>query len=127
VKLSRNAAAFCLSYYNGQVISVHLNRGEVMSGFGIFEPIGLKTEFVYIDLDRHEVEADVLYNERKIMTVSINLKEMIVQKTGGYDEFPRLKEMGITEQDTILEIQLLGQMYIENGITNPKEYYERFK
>lgn len=61
------------------------------------------------------------------MTVRVNLKEKTVHKSGGFDEFPRIKEKGIIEQDTILEIVRLGQFYVENGITNLKEYYGHLK
>ena len=93
-----------------------------MTGFTIYEPLGIKTEFVHIDLERRQVEAIVLYHQKIIMTIKVNLREKTVHKTGGFDEFPRIKEMGIIEQDTILEIERLSQFYVENGITNPKEY-----
>lgn len=97
------------------------------TGHTHYRPIGFKIEYTHIDLKEKIVKAIVKYEGQIIMTVTVDLHADSIQKVGGLEEVSSLETYGVTEQDTLREIKCLSEFFIQNNISNPKEYYEQFK
>ncbi|GIO07197.1 hypothetical protein J31TS6_32250 [Brevibacillus reuszeri] len=53
-----------------------------MRGYTEFRPIGIKTDYPHVDLMQKLVTARVVYEERVLMTVIIDVGKNTVQKEG---------------------------------------------
>ncbi|RED51098.1 hypothetical protein [Cohnella lupini] len=80
-----------------------------MTGYAQYRPIGLKTEYTHVDLEKQLVKAIVKYKGKKIITVTVDLLADSIQKVGGLEEVSHLEVHGINEHDTLIMIKQMAE------------------
>lgn len=61
-----------------------------MTGFTHFEPIGMRTDYPGVDLEKKQVTARILYKNKVLMTVRVDLQSDTIVKEGSLDEIKHL-------------------------------------
>ena len=95
--------------------------GKSNVGYTLFKPTGVHHEFPHIDLVKQQVIGIVTYKEKTYMTVIIDLKTDTVQVQGDVDD---LGDLSMDRESYIDMFKHLAKLFIENNISNPKEYYD---
>lgn len=97
------------------------SKGNSEAGYTIFKPTGVRHEFLQVDLLKQQVIGIVLYKEKTYMTVLVDLKADTVQVEGDVDA---LGELSMDRDSYIDMFKSQAKFFIENNISNPKEYYD---
>ncbi|MGE8080960.1 hypothetical protein [Peribacillus loiseleuriae] len=92
-------------------------------GFTIFKPTGVKHEYPLVDLKNKKVTGTVSYNNKVYMTVFIDLKSDTVNVEGSVEE---LKELAMDKESYLRMFKSQAEFFVENNISNRKEYYDKF-
>ena len=93
---------------------------ENSRGYTTFVPIGLKTDFVRVDLDKQLVEAIVNYQDIKIMSVIVDIRADNIHVEGSFGEIADIVgQYGITEEETIATIRTQAEFFLQNNIVDP--------
>ncbi|PWA09268.1 hypothetical protein DCC39_13290 [Pueribacillus theae] len=93
-------------------------------GYTLFRPVGIKIEYPLVDLRNKQVTGTVSYNDKIYMTVIVDLNFESVEVEGSVEE---LKEISMNEESHIRMFKTEAKFFVENNISNPKEYFEQFK
>jgi hypothetical protein len=97
-------------------------------GYTIFEPIGMRTDYPSVDLENKQVTARILYHDKVLMTVVVDLLTGTVQKEGSLEEVAHLRTKEgcriVEEEREIDTIKSMAAFFLERGITNPSEYFK---
>ncbi len=93
-------------------------------GWTLFRPTGVTHEYPLIDLQNKQVTGTVVYKDKVYMTVLIDLKKETVDIQGSVDE---LKDISMDKESYIDMFKSQAAFFVENNISNPKEYYAQFK
>lgn len=91
-------------------------------GYTLFQSTGVNHEFSLIDLEKQQVIGIVTYKEKTYMTVFVDLKTDTVQVQGD------VSDLGDLSMDTDSYVDMFkhqAEFFIENSISNPKEYYDK--
>ena len=97
------------------------NSNESNVGYTIFKATGVRHEFPQVDLVKKQVTCIVIYNDETYMTVIVDLKTETVQVEGDVDE---LGELSMDKDSYIDMFKQNARFFIDNNISNPKEYYD---
>ncbi|WP_417897873.1 hypothetical protein ABN702_16535 [Bacillus haimaensis] len=102
-----------------------LAKRNVKSSVGrtIYKSTGIHTEYLRIDLENRQVTGRVSYHGKVYMLVYVDVAADTVKVNGSIKELTHLTD-NMTEEDYIEEIKTTAKFYIENGISDPKAYYE---
>jgi hypothetical protein len=100
--------------------------GFLKEGKSYFKPTGIKIVYPWVDLENKQVEARIEYEGNVIMKVIIDVPTGKAIKEGSVEEIVHLTpNMG--EEDYLGMFKDWAAIFIENGISNPKEYFDQFK
>lgn len=98
-------------------------------GFTIFEPVGIRTDYPLVDLEKKQVTARIFYKDKLLMTVLVDLRLDQIQKEGNLSEVAHLTTpdgMKVVEEEREISIiKSQAEFFIENNISNPEEYEEQ--
>jgi len=98
-------------------------------GYTEFRPTGIKTDCPHVDLVQKLVTARVLYEERVLMTVLIDVGKNTVQKEGTLAELSHiasLKENGLLDEDMYVSMfRDWARVFIENDSNDTAAYFEQ--
>ena len=97
------------------------NKDKSNVGYTIFKQTGVRHEYPHVDLVKQQVTCIVLYREETYMTVIVDLKNDTVQVKGDVDE---LGDLTISKDSYIDMFKGQAKFFIDNNISNPKEYYD---
>ncbi|MDM5224394.1 hypothetical protein QUF86_27445 [Peribacillus sp. NJ11] len=97
------------------------NTGKYNVGYTLFKPTGVHHEFPLVDLVKQQVIGTVSYKEKTYMTVVIDLKADTVQVQGDVDD---LGDLSMDRDSYIDMFKQQAKFFMENNISNPKEYYD---
>lgn len=89
-------------------------------GYTVYKSIGLTFDYPFVDLEKKEVTGTVSFKNKICMTVIVNLQSDTVMVEGSVEDV--LKEQN--DSDYVEEIKARAKFFVENKISNPKEYYE---
>jgi|SRR5690606_5754215 len=93
-------------------------------GYTLFRPTGVKHEYPVVDLQNKQVTGTVSYKDIVYMTVIVDLKKDTVDIEGSVEE---LKDISMDKESYIRMFKIQAEFFVENNISNPKKYYEKFK
>jgi len=98
-------------------------------GYTEFRPTGIKTDYPHVDLVQKLVTARVLYEERVVMTVLIDVGKNTVQKEGSLAELSHIESL---KENSLLDDEMYvgmfrdwARVFIENEINDPTAYFEQ--
>ncbi len=100
------------------------NNEQSNAGFTLYRPTGVKHEYPVVDLQNKQVIATVSYNDKIHMTVHVDVKSDKVDVEGSIEE---LKGISMDKESYIRMFAREAKFFVENNISNPKEYFEQFK
>lgn len=90
-------------------------------GYTLFKSTGVHHEFPHIDLEKQQAIGIVTYKEKTYMTVFVDLKTDTVQVHGDVDD---LGDLSMDRGSYVDMFKHQARFFIENNITDPKEYYD---
>ena len=100
-----------------------------MTGFTVFEPIGIRTDYPFVDLEKKQVTGRILYKNKVLMTVHVDLQSNTIQKEGSLAEVAHLTTSDgikiVNEDREMTIIKSQAEFLIQNNISNPEEYFEQ--
>ncbi|MFP3392551.1 hypothetical protein [Brevibacillus sp. SIMBA_040] len=100
-----------------------------MRGYTEFRPTGIKTDYPHVDLVKKLVTARVLFEERVVMTVLIDVGKNTVQKEGSLAELSHaesLNENGLLDDEMYVSMfRHWARVFIENDSNDPAAYFEQ--
>ncbi|WP_227395939.1 hypothetical protein [Jeotgalibacillus aurantiacus] len=96
---------------------------ENSTGFTIFQPVGIKIDYVNVDLKEQRVAANILCHDVVKMTFVIDLNLNQVYREGSMEEVYALLP-DKDEESYVEEITRWAQIFIDNKVTDPKKYFE---
>ncbi|TCM87937.1 hypothetical protein EV294_11618 [Paenibacillus sp. BK033] len=91
-----------------------------------FKPIGMKIIYPWVDLENKLVEARIEQEGNIKMEVITDLKTGEQNQEGNWDDIIQLSP-SMTEEDYLKMFQEWASVFIENGISNPKQYFEQYQ
>lgn len=94
------------------------------SGYTIFKSIGIKINYPSVDLDKETVIGEVSFENKVYMTVTVDLQSDRVEVEGSVMDLAHLIPNEHLENEYIDMIKNMAKFFIDNKISNPKEYYE---
>jgi hypothetical protein len=100
--------------------------GLLSEGKGILKPTGIKIVYPWVDLENKQVEARIEYEGKLIMKVIIDVQTGNAVKEGNIDEIAHLTS-NMNEEAYLKMFKDWATIFIENGISSPKDYFEQFK
>ncbi|WP_058308235.1 hypothetical protein [Gracilibacillus massiliensis] len=100
------------------------NSDKSNVGYTLFRPTGVKHEYPVVDLQNKQVTGTVSYKDKVYMTVVIDLKKDTVNIEGSIED---LKGISMDKESYIEMFISQAELFVENNISNPKNYYEQFK
>ena len=98
-----------------------MNKGKTT-----FKPTGIKIVYPWVDLENKQVEARIEYEGNVIMKVIIDVPTGKAIKEGSVEEIVHLTPR-MSEEAYLRMFKVWAAIFIENGISNPKEYFDQFK
>ncbi|MBD8071583.1 hypothetical protein, partial [Bacillus sp. PS06] len=85
------------------------------------KPTGVRHEFPKVDLVKQQVTCTVLYKEETYMTVIVDLKKDTVQVQGNVEALGTLS----MDKDSFIDMfKYWAKVFIDNGISNPSDYFD---
>ncbi|GAA0432572.1 MAG: hypothetical protein ACQEWU_03000 [Bacillota bacterium] len=93
-------------------------------GYTIFKPIGVKVEYPIVDLEKKQVTGTVSSHDKIYLTVLVDLKANRVHVKGNVEG---LENNTMDNNAYTSMIKAEARFFVENHISNPKEYYNQFK
>jgi hypothetical protein len=101
------------------------NKAEKSNvGYTLFKSTGVQHEYPHIDLEKQQAIGIVTYKEKTYMTVFVDLKTDTVQVQGDVND---LGDLSMDRHSYVDMFKHQARFFIENNITNPKEYYDHLK
>lgn len=94
------------------------------TGYTIFQSIGIQIDYPSVDLEKKMVTGVVTFENKVYMTVLVDLQTDSVKAEGSINDLAHLVSIEHLETEYIAMIKNMAKFFIENKISNPKEYYE---
>lgn len=119
-----------LTFHDKHLIEAkRLDENEVRpsnTGYTIYKSLGIKLDYPYVNLDKKKVTGTVSFNNKLYLTITVDLLSDTAELFGDLNDLAHFTASENTETDYIEMIKSNAVFLIENKISNPKEYYERF-
>jgi hypothetical protein len=91
-------------------------------GYTLFVPTGVRHEYPEVNLEEQKIIGTVIYKNKIYMKVFIDLKADAVNVEGSVENLSDLINM---DKETYIEMfKSEARFFVENKISNPKQYYE---
>lgn len=90
-----------------------------------FKPLGIKTIYPWVDLENKLVEARIELEDGIKIKVITDLKTGEQKQEGNWDDIIQLCP-SMNEEDYLKMFREWATIFIENGISDPKRYFEQF-
>lgn len=117
-----------LTFFDKQLIDVKRIDENEMSprnrGYTIFKSIGININYPSVDLDKETVTGEVTFENTVYMTVTVDLQSDGLKVEGSVMDLAHLIPNENMEKEYIDIVKVMAKFFIENQISNPKEYYE---
>ncbi|KQL33634.1 hypothetical protein [Psychrobacillus sp. FJAT-21963] len=108
-----------VSYF---IFKIGLKSKQSSVGWTTFAPIRIVPEYTNIDLEKKQVTGVVNYNGKAYLTVIVDVQNNKTKIKGSLRRIDELTKP-FKKGNYIEIIKSEAKFLIENGITNPKEYY----
>ncbi|WP_078410721.1 hypothetical protein [Priestia abyssalis] len=109
-----------VSYF---LFKVGLKSKHSSGGWTIFAPLKIQPEYTNIDLEKKQVTGVVKYNDKVYLSVIVDVQNNKTKVKGNLRGIIRITKP-FKKSNYIEIIKSEAEFFIENGITNPKEYYD---
>lgn len=91
-------------------------------GWTSFAPLSILPEYTNLDLEKKRVTGVVKYNGKAYLTVIVDVHKNKIKIKGSLRRISEITKP-FKKSNYIEMIKSEAEFLIENGITNPKEYY----
>ncbi|WP_033541143.1 hypothetical protein [Planococcus sp. CAU13] len=99
---------------------------ENNEGYTIFQPVGINIDYIHVDLSKKQVTATISYQHQVKMTVITDFITGQMHKEGDLIEI--LAALPSKDEESYFdEIYDWSKTFVENGINDPKKYFEQFE
>lgn len=104
------------------IFKIGLKSKQSSVGRTTFAPLRIVPEYINIDLEKKQVTGVVKYNGDAYLTVIVDVQNNKTKIKGSLRRIAKLTKP-FKKSNYIEMIKSEAEFLIENGITNPKEYY----